>query len=93
MCDRGHDALHAYDAGLERLDDRALWSYAVADGRIIVSKDEDFLYLAKQPGSMGRLLWVRLGNCRNALLLAAFSQAFDTVVAAFEAGEFVVELA
>ena len=92
LCDRGHDAVHAYDAGLARLDDRTLWSHAIADGRIIVSKDEDFLYLANQPDAMGRLLWVRLGNCRNAQLLGAFARAFERVEAAFDAGESVVEL-
>ena len=92
LCDRGHDAVHAFDAGLAYLDDRALWARSIEEGRIVVSKDEDFLYLASQPGAAGRLLWVRLGNCRNAALLAAFSLAFEVVEAAFEAGEAVVEL-
>jgi len=38
------------------------------------------------------VLWVRLGNCRNAVLLAAFARAFERVEAAFDAGESVVEL-
>ena len=29
---------------------------ALADARIVVRKDEDFLYLANQPGGAGRLL-------------------------------------
>ena len=90
--DHGHDAEHVFDRGLHLLDDRALWAQALADARIVVSKDEDFLYLANQSGDAGRFLWVRLGNCRNDALLAAFSASFDTVVAAFEAGETVVEL-
>jgi predicted nuclease of predicted toxin-antitoxin system len=90
--DQGHDSLHAFDVGLAHLDDRTLWAHAAADDRIVVSKDEDFLYLANQPEATGRLLWVRLGNCRNSPLLAAFSKAFGTVVAAFEGGQRVVEL-
>lgn len=54
--DQGHDALHVFDVGLARVDDRALWSHAVSDARIVVSKDEDFLYLANQPDGTGRLL-------------------------------------
>ena len=40
----------------------------------------------------GRFLWVRLGNCRNDALIAAFSSSFDTIVAAFDSGQTVVEL-
>ena len=90
--DRGHDADHVFESGLHLLDDRDLWARALADGRIVVSKDEDFLYLSSQPDAAGRFLWVRLGNCRNDALLAAFAQSFDTIVAAFESGETVVEL-
>jgi predicted nuclease of predicted toxin-antitoxin system len=68
------------------------WSRALAHDRIVVSKDEDFLYLTNQPGDAGRFLWVRLGNCRNDALIAAFSSSFDTIVAAFDSGQSVVEL-
>ena len=64
----------------------------LADARIVVSKDEDFLYLANQPGDAGRFLWVRLGNCRNDASLTAFARSFDTIVAAFDSGQTVVEL-
>jgi predicted nuclease of predicted toxin-antitoxin system len=90
--DRGYDAAHVFESGLHLLDDRDLWARSLSDARIIVSKDEDFLYLANQPGDAGRFLWVRLGNCRNDALLAAFSMSFDTITAAFDSGQSVVEL-
>jgi len=90
--DRGHDAEHVFESGLHLFDDRALWSRALAEARIVVSKDEDFLYLANQPGDAGRFLGVRLGNCRNDALLEAFAASFDTIVAAFDSGQTVVEL-
>jgi predicted nuclease of predicted toxin-antitoxin system len=90
--DRGHDAEHVFESGLHLLDDRALWARALTDAWIVVSKNEDFLYLANQPGDAGRFLWVRLGNCRNDALLAAFSMSFDTITAAFDSGQSVVEL-
>jgi len=40
----------------------------------------------------GRFLWVWLGNCRNDALIAAFSSSFDTIVAAFDSGQSVVEV-
>jgi predicted nuclease of predicted toxin-antitoxin system len=90
--DRGYDAAHVFESGLHLLDDRDLWARSLSDARIIVSKDEDFLYLANQPGDAGRFLWVRLGNCRNEALLTAFARSFDTIVAAFDSGQTVVEL-
>jgi predicted nuclease of predicted toxin-antitoxin system len=90
--DRGHDAKHVFESGLHLLDDRALWARALADARIVISKDEDFLYLTSQPNDAGRFMWVRLGNCRNDALLAAFSASFGTIVAAFDSGQTVVEL-
>ena len=90
--DRGHDAEHVFESGLHLLDDRVLWSRALAHDRIVISKDEDFLYLTNQPGDAGRLLWVRLGNCRNDALLMAFAKSFNTILAAFQSGQSVVEL-
>jgi predicted nuclease of predicted toxin-antitoxin system len=90
--DQGHDANHVFDVGLAHVDDGDLWSRAAADARVIVSKDEDFLYLANRAESVGRLLWVRLGNCRNVPLLTAFAKALPMIQAAFDDGQKVVEL-
>jgi len=68
------------------------WARALAFDRIVVSKDEDFLCLTSQPCDAGRFLWVRLGNCRNDALIAAFSSSSDTIVAAFDSAHGVVEL-
>ncbi len=59
---------------------------------MLVSKDEDFDVLAARLGDQGRLVWVRLGNCRNAALLAAFDAIHDDLVAAIDAGRRVVEV-
>lgn len=40
---------------------------ALADARIVVSKDEDFLYLANQRGDEGQFLRVCLGRRDNDL--------------------------
>ena len=90
--DRGHDADHVFESGLHVRDDRALWARALAYDRIVVSKDEDFLYLTNQPVDARRFLWVWLGNCRNDALIAAFSSSFDTSVVAFDFGQSVVEV-
>ena len=50
--DRGHDAEHVFESGLHLFDDRDLWARALADARIVVSKDEDLFFL-------GSLLFLR----------------------------------
>ena len=62
----GHDSVHVAMVGMDTADDRALWAWARREDRVVVSKDEDLLFLANRPGDTGRLIWVRLGNCRRA---------------------------
>ncbi|HXE55295.1 MAG TPA: DUF5615 family PIN-like protein [Tepidisphaeraceae bacterium] len=89
---RGHDCQHVLDIGLGEAKDIELWDRATREGAVVVSKDEDFIFLANRPGDAGRLIWVRLGNCRNAALIDAFNRAHDALVAAIHAGQRIVEL-
>ena len=50
-------------------------------------------FLANRRGDCGRLLWVRIGNCRRDALHRAFERALPSIVAAFESGQRIVELA
>jgi predicted nuclease of predicted toxin-antitoxin system len=64
----------------------------VGEDRVVVSKDEDFVFLANRAGDQGRLIWVRLGNCRNLTLLEAFDRLHDQLIAAVEAGQRIIEV-
>ena len=89
---RGHDAVHVTEVALDEATDRTLWDWAIDSQRVVVSKDEDFLFLAKRAGDDGRLLWIRLGNCRKVTLLTVVERALDSVLAAFSSGQRIVEL-
>jgi predicted nuclease of predicted toxin-antitoxin system len=89
---RGHDCVHVLEAAMDEVNDIELWAHAAGEGRIVVSKDDDFVALCNRPGDTGRLIWVRLGNCRNQTLLAAFEAVHDDLVSAFAAGQRIVEL-
>lgn len=89
---RGHDCLHVLELGLDEANDAAIWSRAERDERIVVSKDDDFIFLANRPNQTGRLLWVRLGNCRNVTLIEAIDRIHDELIHAFESGQRLVEL-
>jgi predicted nuclease of predicted toxin-antitoxin system len=89
---RGHECAHVADLGLDEVDDAEVWARCLRDGSVLISKDEDFIFLAWRPRDTGRLLWVRLGNCRNAALIEAFDLEHDRLIAAFESGLRIVEL-
>jgi predicted nuclease of predicted toxin-antitoxin system len=89
----GHDALHIYDIGLGDSGDAEVWQHAKNDGRIIVSKDEDFVALANRESSGPAVLWLRVGNTTtNRALWSAFLPRLPEIIVAFENGERVVEV-
>jgi len=88
----GDDCEHVFEIGLDEADDLQIWEHGGREGRIVVSKDEDFVFLANRSGENGRLIWVRLGNCRNAALMAAFDSERANIIRAFESGQRIVEL-
>jgi len=45
------------DVGLGSASDSAIWQYAHQHELIVISKDEDFLYLATRPEDKARLIW------------------------------------
>jgi predicted nuclease of predicted toxin-antitoxin system len=89
---RGHDCLHVADLGLAKANDIELWDRCGRELRVLVSKDDDFVSLANRPGDTGRLIWVRLGNCRNNALMAAFDHIHAELVLAIESGQRIVEV-
>ena len=60
---------------------RKIWQYAKTHDYTIVSKDEDFFQLANSSkDKMPALVWVRLGNCRKATLIAAFRKVLPDLL-------------
>ena len=92
LSDHGHATKHVLDFGFDETPDLAVWDHALEHDMVLVSKDEDFVHLAKRPGDKGRLVWVRIGNCRKQSLLAAFARALPQIVAALKAGNRIVEV-
>ena len=88
----GMQADHVLDLGLQQASDSTIWTLATGQSGIVVSKDDDFLLLASRPRDVGRLLWVRVGNCRTPALLSRFTVAWPMIEKAFAQGQRVVEL-
>lgn len=92
LSDRGADAVHVLDLGLDTTADIGLWSRALGELRIVISKDEDFFHLAHRDGDVGRFLWVRMGNCRTAALIARFERDWPRIQQSFASGHRIVVL-
>jgi predicted nuclease of predicted toxin-antitoxin system len=92
LVSRGHQAKHVLDLGMDEAGDQTIWNYAGKNGCVIVTKDEDFISLSLQTGAKQQVVWVRLGNCRTAALLAAFANALPELIQALQQGDCVVEL-
>ena len=88
----GCDCIHVMEAGLGEASDVDIWRYACESGRIVISKDEDFLHLTSREPERGGLIWVRLGNCRTPTLLAEFKRLWPRIQASLEAGDRVIEI-
>ncbi len=60
--------------------------------KFLVSKDEDFARMTLLQKPQAQIIWVRLGNCRKAELLAAFESVWDQIEHKLQAGEFLIEI-
>ncbi len=93
MAANGFDCQHVQDIGMGATADRMIWEHAKAHGMVIVTKDEDFPLLADKQGSIPpQVVWVRLGNCRKAVLLQVFAALLPDLRALLEQGGSVIEI-
>jgi predicted nuclease of predicted toxin-antitoxin system len=92
LVEHGFHAEHVLGLKMDEAVDQAIWQYASAHQMTVISKDEDFADLASLPNATAQLVWVRLGNCRNADLFEAFEIALPQLEAALKEGVPVVEI-
>ena len=90
--EQGHEAGHVEEAGLREAEDDDIWSHAVRQGLVVITKDEDFVLLAAWKEPAPRIVWIRVGNCSNRGLLEWFSPLLPVVADRIEAGERVIEI-
>ena len=88
----GHEARHVADVGLAGAEDLAIWSRAVADDAVLLTKDEDFVGIRQTAGSGPAVCWLRIGNVTNPALLIWIAKVFPGVVAALGQAETIIEV-
>jgi len=92
LASRGVDCQHVLDLKLGEASDAEIWAHASRNDYVVISKDEDFLYLANVPAAKARLVSIRLGTCRTKALLAAIDRLWPKIEAGLKAGDRIIEL-
>lgn len=64
--------MHVLDAGLLEAEDGEIWSFALENGWVIITKDDDFSFRASVSKLSPKIVWVRVGNCSKQKLLEIF---------------------
>ncbi|CAN5325809.1 hypothetical protein BH09VER1_BH09VER1_37670 [soil metagenome] len=92
LIERDHQAEHLEDIGLRHAKDGEVWDYALAHQAVIVSKDEDFVERFRRRGQGPIIVWLRIGNSANRILLDWFLPLLPAIVQRIEAGDHFVEV-
>ncbi|MEG3123510.1 DUF5615 family PIN-like protein [Sphingomonas sp. GB1N7] len=87
---RGDEAVHVSEIGLGAASDTAIAAHAEANGMVLISKDEDFVFM-RLPDRFA-FIWLRCGNATNRALLLWLEPRWDEVVALIGLGERFVEV-
>ncbi len=89
----GAPSRHVADLGLLAAPDEGIFAAARDAVAVVVTKDEDFVRLLEAHGPPPQVVWVTVGNVRNARLRALFEQHWPAMRVQLAAGEPLVELA
>jgi predicted nuclease of predicted toxin-antitoxin system len=92
LASHGHEAEHVEDIGLREADDSPIWRYALENGAILVTKDEDFPHRLRQGGPAPVVLWLRIGNTSRRALLRWFEPLLPQIESLVGQGERFLEM-
>lgn len=90
LLSQGHDALHTLDLPeANRTPDRSILHVAARDGRVVVTKDSDFVDSFILAGEPEKLLLISTGNISNVELDEIITANLERIVTALSSSSFV----
>ena len=88
--ERGHDAVHTLDLQqANRTPDAIINQVSVAEERVVITKDGDFVDSLIVQGVPYKLLLVSTGNIRNNALEEILLQSLEALVVGFDTHDFI----
>lgn len=81
-----------FDAGLASSDDSEIFAEATRRQAVLITKDEDFLSIRSAAAKGACVVWLRIGNATNRVLIGWFAARFSMVLAALDMGEGIAEV-
>jgi len=88
----GYQAGHVDQFGMRHADDGTIWAYALRNGCILITKDEDFARRSAQSKQAPVIVWLRMGNATNRVLLAWFGPKLPGVISLLAEGHRLIEV-
>lgn len=92
ICDEGYKAEHVARALRLDAEDTEIWELTKRESLVIVSKDDDFAKRSKQVEDAPVVVWVRVGNVRNKVLIDWFRELLPELIALIKQGEVLIEV-
>lgn len=89
--DKGQDARHVVELDMLSQPDIDIARYALETTSVIVTKDEDYLHFRPHVGFV-QVLWLRVGNVPNVVLLNWVEAGWPEALRKLEAGDEIVEV-
>jgi predicted nuclease of predicted toxin-antitoxin system len=92
LIEAGYQAEHVEDAGLRHAKDAAIWEYATRQQAVLVTKDEDFVERWRGQAEGPAIVWLRIGNAADAVLLTWLLPILPAVVVRLQSGDRIIEV-
>lgn len=88
----GCNAVAVREIGLRDAGDAAIWEYALQNDATILTKDEDFAERCLRSQNPPIVIWLRIGNATNPVLLGWLMPILPTVLARIASGDRLIEV-
>ncbi len=89
---QGHEAEHVEELGLRDAKDSFIWNYAMRNHAVILTKDEDFADWFRRRHNGPIIVWLRIGNAINRVLLDWFLPNLPTILRRIQSGDRFIEV-
>lgn len=90
--EQGYDAQHVEIIGLGDAEDHVIWTQAITIDAIIITKDEDFAARAAREATAPVIVWLRIGNATNRVLIQWLEPRWTQIVSLLNDGNQLIEV-